>query len=77
MLVDQATDQWKLDYEEDLKNDPTLEMPKPLIRLRVEYSGYTNFNVQRFGQQFVDHVANPKDILLFFRKRATAPVPGN
>lgn len=43
---------------------------KPLIRLRVDYSdGFTAFNIRRFGQQFVDRVANPKDILLFFRKK--------
>jgi len=43
---------------------------KPLIRIRVDYSdGFTAFNIRRFGQQFVDIVANPKDILLFYRGR--------
>ncbi|KAF9166818.1 Double-strand break repair protein mre11a [Actinomortierella ambigua] len=47
------------------------EFPKPLIRLRVEYSGgYDIFNPQRFGQEFADRVANPKDIVHFFRKKA-------
>lgn len=42
----------------------------PLIRLRVDYSGgYMTLNPHRFGQQFVDRVANPKDILLFYRKK--------
>lgn len=42
----------------------------PLVRLRVDYSGgYVTLNPHRFGQQFVDRVANPKDILLFYRKR--------
>lgn len=47
----------------------------PLIRLRVEYSGgFQSFNAQRFGQQFVDRVANPKDLLHFYRKKtASAP----
>ncbi|KAI9008381.1 Metallo-dependent phosphatase-like protein [Gaertneriomyces semiglobifer] len=46
-------------------------VPKPLVRLKVEYSGgFTTFNPQRFGQAFVDKVANPKDILQFYRRRA-------
>ncbi|XP_045153663.1 double-strand break repair protein MRE11 [Echinops telfairi] len=43
---------------------------KPLIRLRVDYSGgFEPFNVLRFSQKFVDRVANPKDIIHFFRHR--------
>lgn len=42
----------------------------PLIRLRVDYTGgYETFNPIQFGQQFVDRVANPKDIVLFNSKR--------
>jgi len=44
----------------------------PLIRLRVEYSGgFSALNPHRFGQLFVNRVANTKDILLFFRKKAS------
>ncbi|MCI4390479.1 hypothetical protein PGIGA_G00123110 [Pangasianodon gigas] len=43
---------------------------KPLIRLRVDYSGgFESFNMMRFSQKFVDRVANPKDILHFVRHR--------
>ncbi|KAJ2823128.1 meiotic recombination [Coemansia furcata] len=43
--------------------------PKPLIRLRVEYSGgFESFHPQRFGLLFADRVANPRDIIYFFRK---------
>ncbi|XP_077063717.1 double-strand break repair protein MRE11 isoform X1 [Siphateles boraxobius] len=43
---------------------------KPLIRLRVDYSGgFEVFNTMRFSQKFVDRVANPKDILHFIRHR--------
>ena len=46
------------------------DCPKPLVRLRVEYSGGFNpCNPQRFGQAFVSKAANPLDILHFFRKR--------
>lgn len=52
-------------------------MPLPLIRLKVEYSGgFEAFNPHRFGQQFVDKVANPKEVLKFYRKRK-APVQTN
>eukprot|EP00850_Spirogloea_muscicola_P017853 SM000157S02083 [mRNA] locus=s157:176844:183156:- [translate_table: standard] len=47
----------------------------PLIRVRVDYTGFTTINPQRFGQRFVGKVANPHDILLFTKapkKRATA-----
>ena len=41
--------------------------------MQVEYTGgFQTFNSQRFGQQFVNKVANPRDLLNFFRRR-TAP----
>ncbi|XP_051521614.1 double-strand break repair protein MRE11 isoform X2 [Myxocyprinus asiaticus] len=53
---------------ERLGNPQTPE--KPLIRLRVDYSGgFEVFNTMRFSQKFVDRVANPKDILHFIRHR--------
>ncbi|XP_029028149.1 double-strand break repair protein MRE11 [Betta splendens] len=43
---------------------------KPLIRLRVDYSGgFETFNTSRFSQKFVDRLANPKDIIHFLRHR--------
>ncbi|XP_036926947.1 double-strand break repair protein MRE11 [Acanthopagrus latus] len=43
---------------------------KPLIRLRVDYSGgFDTFNTARFSQKFVECVANPKDIIHFVRRR--------
>ncbi|KAG7319404.1 hypothetical protein KOW79_016547 [Hemibagrus wyckioides] len=53
---------------ERLRNPLTPD--KPLIRLRVDYSGgFESFNTMRFSQKFVDRVANPKDILHFIRHR--------
>ncbi|KAF9133985.1 Double-strand break repair protein mre11a [Mortierella sp. 14UC] len=50
--------------------DQQIEVPKPLVRLKVEYSGgYEIFNPQRFGQEFVDIVANPRDIVQFYRRK--------
>ncbi|NP_001080975.1 double-strand break repair protein MRE11 [Xenopus laevis] len=43
---------------------------KPLIRLRVDYTGgFEPFNTLRFSQKFVDRTANPKDIIHFFRHK--------
>ncbi|XP_077578972.1 double-strand break repair protein MRE11 [Stigmatopora nigra] len=43
---------------------------KPLIRLRVDYSGgFETFNTSRFSQKYVDRVANPKDLIHFLRSR--------
>nr|XP_009930880.1 PREDICTED: double-strand break repair protein MRE11A [Opisthocomus hoazin] len=43
---------------------------KPLIRLRVDYTGgFEPFGVHRFSQKYMDRVANPKDIIYFFRHR--------
>lgn len=43
---------------------------KPLVRLRVDYSGgFETFNTSRFSQKFVDRVANPKDLIHFLRRR--------
>lgn len=48
---------------------PKLEVPSlPLIRLRVEHSGYETISVQTFGQALVDKVANPEEVLLFHRR---------
>ncbi|KAJ7995330.1 hypothetical protein DPEC_G00243430 [Dallia pectoralis] len=43
---------------------------KPLIRLRVDYSGgFETFNATRFSQKFVEQVANPKDVIHFIRQK--------
>lgn len=62
MMIKQAQDEW----------DSTLDFPLPLIRLRVEYTGYDTFLPQRFGKLFVDQVANPKNILHMYRFRTSA-----
>ncbi|XP_071411697.1 double-strand break repair protein MRE11 isoform X2 [Pithys albifrons albifrons] len=43
---------------------------RPLIRLRVDYAGgFEPFSVHRFSQKYIHRVANPKDIIHFFRRR--------
>ncbi|CAM9967241.1 unnamed protein product, partial [Ectocarpus fasciculatus] len=40
-----------------------------LVRLKVEHSDFPTLNNQRFGSQFMGKVANPSDLLLFYRRR--------
>jgi len=47
----------------------------PLIRVRVDVTGGVRLHPARFGQLFVGKVANPKDILLF-KKKKMATVAG-
>ncbi|GAB4820162.1 hypothetical protein N2152v2_007208 [Parachlorella kessleri] len=44
--------------------------PLPLVRLRVDYSGFSTINTQRFGQVFVGKVANPHDMILWQKAAA-------
>ncbi|CAI9303673.1 unnamed protein product [Lactuca saligna] len=48
------------------------EVMLPLIRVKVDYSGFMTINPQKFGQKYVGKVANPQDILIFSKasKRA-------
>ena len=39
----------------------------PLVRPRVDYTGFSTINTQRFGARFVGRVANPHDIILWQR----------
>ncbi|KAJ3413514.1 Double-strand break repair protein mre11a [Chytridiales sp. JEL 0842] len=68
-LISRAFTEWKEVHPEETDD----KFPKPLVRLRVEYSNYSTINPQRFGQQFVDTVANVKDILHFYRRKVTHP----
>jgi double-strand break repair protein MRE11 len=47
----------------------------PLLRLKVEHTGFRILSNQRFGAAFAGKVANPADLLLFHRK-AIRPIGG-
>ena len=49
---------------------------KPLVRVRVDYTGFEKLSAQRFGQHFVGKVANPSEVLLLSKKK-TISVRGN
>ncbi|MCJ1413977.1 meiotic recombination [Xylographa parallela] len=75
-LIEQAKEEW-METQEDTDLDEELEVPLPLIRLRVEYSAPDggNFdceNPQRFSNRFVGKVANINDVVQFYRKKSGA-----
>mmetsp|Transcript_21552 Transcript_21552/g.41854 ORF Transcript_21552/g.41854 Transcript_21552/m.41854 type:complete len:319 (+) Transcript_21552:1096-2052(+) len=60
---------------EDIREEYKIEGPftretMPLVRLRVDYSGFKKISSMRFGQKFVGKVANHDEILLLHRKAA-------
>lgn len=75
-MIKQANQEWEeAQGQEDRDEDE--KPPKPLIRLRVEYTAPEggNFdceNPQRFSNRFVDKVANKNDVVQFYRKKAGA-----
>lgn len=40
---------------------------KPLIRIKVDYSDFEPINENRFAQKMIQKVANPRNILQFFK----------
>ncbi|RSH77499.1 meiotic recombination [Apiotrichum porosum] len=74
-LIATAQNKWEEGHDPE-----TEEMMLPLIRLKVETSAAKEMtNPIRFGQDFINRVANHKDILQYYRKkkgvRKTANLP--
>lgn len=72
-LISEAKQQWNEAQEDDTGEDER-EMPKPLIRLRVDYSTpeggrFDLENPQRFSKRFADDVANTNDVVQFHKKK--------
>ncbi|KAG7833207.1 hypothetical protein KL943_004072 [Ogataea angusta] len=69
-LIEAATCKWKEVNQDLLETLVDIEIPLPLVRLRVEYSGgYEVENPRRFSNRFVGKVANINDIVIFYRKK--------
>jgi len=57
------------DDNDNNKNSAQNKYQLPLIRLRVDYTGFAKLRASRFAQQFFNMVANPDEILLFHQKK--------
>ncbi|CAN6241050.1 unnamed protein product [Urochloa humidicola] len=49
----------------------------PLVRIKVDYSGFSTINPQRFGQKYVGKVANPQDIVIFSKSAKKRQITGD
>ena len=75
-LIAQARTEW-LEAQDEPEQDEEIDVPLPLVRLRVEYSApdggsFDCENPQRFSNRFVGKVANVNDVVQFYRKKAGA-----
>ncbi|KAI9761229.1 MAG: Double-strand break repair protein mus-23 [Chaenotheca gracillima] len=74
-MIEKANADW-LEAQGEVDEDDELEVPLPLIRLKVEYSApdggrFECENPQRFSNRFVGKVANVNDVVYFWRRKAT------
>lgn len=72
LMIENAKQMWKENnrelFEDEIFTDA--DIPLPLIRLRVEYSGgYEVENPRFFSNRFVGRVANINDVVLFYKKK--------
>ncbi|KAF2964021.1 hypothetical protein GQX73_g9559 [Xylaria multiplex] len=70
-MIEEANVEWDSLQEVDVDES---ERPRPLIRLKVEYTApdgghYDIENPQRFSNRFLDKVANTNDVVYFYRKK--------
>jgi double-strand break repair protein MRE11 len=75
-LIEEAKKDW-LELQDDREEEEVLEVPRPLVRLRVEYTApqpgeFRCENPQRFSNRFMDKVANVNDVVHFHRKKKAA-----
>ncbi|KAF1915164.1 Mre11 DNA-binding presumed domain-containing protein [Ampelomyces quisqualis] len=75
-LIEEAKKEW-LELQDDREEGDDLEIPLPLVRLRVEYTApqpgeFHVENPQRFSNNFVNKVANLNDVVQFYRKKKPA-----
>lgn len=72
LMIEKANSVWKENnvelFEEGIVTEA--DIPLPLIRLRVEYSGgYEVENPRYFSNRFVGKVANVNDVVLFYKRK--------
>ncbi|KAF2120606.1 Mre11 DNA-binding presumed domain-containing protein [Lophiotrema nucula] len=72
-MIEEAQRDW-LELQEDRDDGDEVEIPLPLVRLRVEYTApeggeFQCENPQRFSNRFQGKVANTSDVVQFYRKK--------
>ncbi|CAI4035695.1 hypothetical protein SMKI_13G3460 [Saccharomyces mikatae IFO 1815] len=79
-MIDEANEETKQKLGEGAEGDDMVsELPKPLIRLRVDYGAPSNKqspvdyqveNPRRFSNRFVGRVANGNNVVQFYKRRS-------
>lgn len=73
-LIEEANQEFQ---ERNADSDEPVAPMLPLIRLRVDTTGVPEMsNPVRFGQEFLNKIANPRDVLSFTRAKKTATGKG-
>lgn len=72
-LIEDAKREW-VELQDERADEEDIDVPLPLVRLRVEYSApepgeFVCENPQRFSNRFVNKVANTNDVVQFYRKK--------
>ncbi|KAF2798346.1 DNA repair exonuclease [Melanomma pulvis-pyrius CBS 109.77] len=72
-LIEDAKREW-VELQDERADEDDIDVPLPLVRLRVEYSApepgeFVCENPQRFSNRFVNKVANTNDVVQFYRKK--------
>lgn len=72
-LIEEAKAEWLAIQDAEDEDEP-VEVPLPLVRLKVEYTApeggrYDCENPQRFSNRFVGRVANVNDVIQFWRRK--------
>jgi len=75
-MIEEAKMEW-LELQDDHEEGVTINVPRPLVRLRVEYTApdpgeFHCENPQRFSNRFLETVANTNDVVQYYRKKKTA-----
>lgn len=68
-LIEQALSDWRI------RNPDATETPLPLVRLRVDYTGFPVENPTRFSNRFAGRIANANDVVQYTKKKAPAARP--
>ena len=76
-LIEEANAEWLETRDDNNEEDEEVEIPLPLVRLRVETTApdggsFDCENPQRFSNRFVGKVANVNDVVQFYRKKKGA-----
>jgi double-strand break repair protein MRE11 len=75
-MIEEAQREW-LELQDDREEGVDMEVPLPLVRLRVEYTApdpgeFHCENPQRVSNRFQNRVANTNDVVQYYRRKKTA-----